>query len=104
MQEFFKEQCERYAGKNCQECGKRLIGSVFEIAHILAKSNSPEVAKDPLNILGLCPDCHTKFDSNLRNRFNMKVFGVSLNRYIRLKPKLKKATAETRFFEKHLQE
>lgn len=102
MQEFFKDQCEKYAGKPCQECGKTLQGSHFEIAHILAKSNSPEVAKDPLNILGLCPDCHSKFDSNLKNRFNMKVFGVALNRYKRLKPKLERITGETRFFEKHL--
>lgn len=103
---FYQDMIELCIGKKCAECGSRLEGNVSEIAHIFKKTSdggNPELATDPLNIIMLCTDCHTKYDSNLSNRSTMgKAMTLSIERYKLLKPKLINTTSETRFFEEYL--
>lgn len=71
-------------GRVCQECGARLQGLTGEVAHILSKSKSPEVATNDDNVLYLCfygNSCHTLFDSNLYNRKYMDVFPLAVEKY-----------------------
>lgn len=98
LSDFFRDRCDFYRGKKCQECGAILVGSTFEVAHILAKSNHPEVAQENLNILGLCKDCHARFDSSMRNRSTMKVFPLSYQRVLEIEHLLKKSSGELRFY------
>ncbi|WP_442878983.1 HNH endonuclease [Bacteroides sp.] len=41
---------------------------VIEAAHILPRSTSPEHYTNHMNIVGLCHECHTKFDNSLEFR------------------------------------
>lgn len=102
--EFYKEMSERIRGTMCQECGKYLSGNSTEIAHILSKSISPELADNPMNIIGLCTDCHTKFDFNLKSRSGMKVFPITLKIFRDfLDNKVQKITSEVIFYRKSLE-
>lgn len=102
--DFYKDMCELIRGTRCSECGRYLSGSSTEVAHILSKSISPEVAVNPMNIIGLCGDCHTKFDYSLQSRSNMKVFPITLNRFKEyLDNIVEKPTSEVIFYRKHLQ-
>ena len=70
--------------RSCQECGARLQGLTGEVAHILSKSKSPEVAKNDLNVLYLCfygNSCHNQFDNSLSMRATMDVFPLAVERY-----------------------
>lgn len=103
--EFYQKMIEISKKKNCEECGKKLQGNSTEIVHILAKrdSMSPEVATNPLNIIFLCGDCHTKYDKNLSARSTMeKAMEKSISQYKELEPFLKNRTSETLFFDKYL--
>lgn len=99
---FFYRWVTNIQGKPCAECGKPVEGNSSNVCHILAKSTSPEVATNDLNILVLCNAHHTKFDSSLSNRSGMDCFPQSVEHYIALKPLLKNITAETRFYEENL--
>jgi len=78
-------------GKVCQECGARLQGLTGEVAHILSKSKSPEVATEDANVLYLCfygNSCHNQFDNSLSMRATMDVFPLAVERYKLFKDKL----------------
>lgn len=97
--EFFKAMIEKYRGKKCMECGDILRGFSTEIAHIISKSTNPEVATNPDNILSLCADCHTRFDSNLAARKKMKCIMISLEKYLTIRPLIQKMSGEVIFYE-----
>lgn len=70
--------------KKCQECGAPLQGLTGEVAHILSKSKSPEVATNDDNVLYLCfygNSCHSLFDSTLSKREKMSVFSQAVKQY-----------------------
>lgn len=80
--------------KCCEECGKRLSGTVSEVAHILTKSRHPEVAKNDDNVMYLCFDCHSKFDSSVAQRRSMKCYPLAVERFNRIKELVNKKTNE----------
>ena len=97
--EFFKKHIEIASKKRSDESNVKLKGNVYEVCHILSKSLSPEVATNDLNILYLSADEHSKFDSSLSKRKEMKCFDLSVERYKLLKPLLLKNTSETLFYD-----
>lgn len=101
--EFYKKHIECASKRKCQECGKPLQGNSTEVVHVLAKSTSPEVAVNDLNIIYLCQPHHSQYDSSLEKRATMDCMKISTERYIKLKPLLKKHTSETLFFEEFIE-
>lgn len=100
---FYQSQIEKAHGEPCAECQKPIgYADSTNIAHILAKSTSPEVATDPHNILILCGAHHTAFDRSLAHRETMQCFEIATERYRMMKPKLTQITSETRQFEKFI--
>lgn len=97
--EFFKKHIEIASKKRSDESNVKLKGNVYEVCHILSKSLSPEVATNDLNILYLSAEEHSKFDSSLSKRKEMKCFDLSVERYKLLKPLLLKNTSETLFYD-----
>ena len=103
--DFYSDMVQKFKGKPCAECGTRLTGNVGEIAHIISKSNNPEVATEPDNIIGLCfygNNCHAQFDSNLENRGKMKCFNLSVEQYKKIKDKITNVSSETLYYDKIL--
>lgn len=97
--EFFKKHIGIASKKRSDESNVKLKGNIYEVCHILSKSLSPEVATNDLNILYLSADEHSKFDSSLSKRKEMKCFDLSVERYKLLKPLLLKNTSETLFYD-----
>ena len=97
--EFFKKHIEIASKKRSDESNVKLKGNIYEVCHILSKSLSPEVATNDLNILYLSADEHSKFDSSMSKRKEMKCFNLSIERYKLLKPLLLKNTSETLFYD-----
>ncbi|WP_300701267.1 HNH endonuclease [Bacteroides sp.] len=52
----------------CAICGKLAV----DAAHLVPKSIYPEHYTNPLNIVGLCRECHNKYDNNLSFRQRQK--------------------------------
>lgn len=52
----------------CAICGKPMS----DAAHLVSKSMYPEHYTNPLNIVGLCRECHNKYDNNLAFRQRQK--------------------------------
>lgn len=102
--QFYSELAEKIKGWRCVNCRNILKGDSINLAHILAKSTSPEVATHDLNIMFLCEDCHTTFDSNLQNRSKMPCFENSVKRYNIIKPLLTNVTGETMFYDKYIED
>ena len=97
--DFFKKHIKIASRKRCAETNVKLTGNIYEVCHILSKSLSPEVATNDLNILYLSAEEHSKFDSSLSKRKEMKCFDLSVERYKLLKPLLLKNTSETLFYD-----
>ena len=97
--EFFKKHIGIASKKRSDESNVKLKGNIYEACHILSKSLSPEVATNDLNILYLSAEEHSKFDSSLSKRKEMKCFDLSVERYKLLKPLLLKNTSETLFYD-----
>lgn len=100
--EFYQKWCEKVKGWHCVECGNIVQGNSTNIAHVLAKSTSPEVATNDMNIIVLCDKHHFDFDKSLDSRSQMKCFQKSVLQYTVLKPLLKNITSETIFYENNL--
>ena len=74
--------------ETCVICGKRSC----DLAHLLPRSLYPEYYTNPLNIVGLCRECHNKYDNNLAFRQRQKRLiervksfdECAANRYFRL--------------------
>lgn len=97
--EFFKKHIGIASKKRSDESNVKLKGNIYEVCHILSKSLSQEVATNDLNILYLSAEEHSKFDSSLSKRKEMKCFDLSVERYKLLKPLLLKNTSETLFYD-----
>ena len=97
--DFFKKHIGIASKKRSDESNVKLKGNIYEVCHILSKSLSPEVATNDLNILYLSAEEHSKFDSSLSKRKEMKCFDLSVERYKLLKPLLLKNTSETLFYD-----
>ena len=97
--DFFKKHIWIASKKRSDESNVKLKGNIYEVCHILSKSLSPEVATNDLNILYLSAEEHSKFDSSLSKRKEMKCFDLSVERYKLLKPLLLKNTSETLFYD-----
>ena len=97
--DFFKKHIWITSKKRSDESNVKLKGNIYEVCHILSKSLSPEVATNDLNILYLSAEEHSKFDSSLSKRKEMKCFDLSVERYKLLKPLLLKNTSETLFYD-----
>lgn len=52
----------------CAICGKPAV----DAAHLIPKSMYPEHYTNPQNIVGLCRECHNKYDNNLAFRQRQK--------------------------------
>lgn len=101
--EFYSELAEKIRGWRCINCRSILKGNSSNIAHILAKSTNPELATNDLNIMFLCENCHTKFDSNLENRSKMPCFENSVKRYEIIKHLITNVTGETMFYDNYIE-
>lgn len=97
--DFFKKHIWIASKKRSDESNVKLKGNIYEVCHILSKSLSLEVATNDLNILYLSAEEHSKFDSSLSKRKEMKCFDLSVERYKLLKPLLLKNTSETLFYD-----
>lgn len=72
----------------CAICGRLMS----DAAHLVPKSEYPEHYTNPLNIVGLCRECHNKYDNNLAFRQKQKRLiecvksfdECAANRYFRL--------------------
>lgn len=72
----------------CAICGKPAV----DAAHLVPKSMYPEHYTNPLNIVGLCRECHNRYDNNLSFRQRQKRLiervksfdECAANRYFRL--------------------
>lgn len=72
----------------CAICGRMMS----DAAHLVPKSEYPEHYTNPLNIVGLCRECHNKYDNNLAFRQKQKRLiervksfdECAANRYFRL--------------------
>ena len=72
----------------CAICGKLAV----DAAHVVPKSMYPEYYTNPLNIVGLCRECHNKYDNDLAFRRKQKRLiervksfdECAANRYFRL--------------------
>lgn len=72
----------------CAICGKPAV----DAAHLVPKSMYPEHYTNPLNIVGLCRECHSRYDNNLSFRKRQKRLiervksfdECAANRYFRL--------------------
>lgn len=82
---------------NCEECGTRLPKSPVwmrraTMAHILPKRKDygfPSVATNRLNIVFLCPDCHSDYDNRGKEHATkMKVFPLMRQRVQEMLPLL----------------
>ena len=101
--QFYQSMIELCQGKCCIETGDIINDpSSVNIVHILAKSTSPEVATNPDNIVFMTWEAHSKFDSSLESRREMKCLQETIERYELLKPFLTNITAETEFYENYL--
>lgn len=106
LNDFFDEMANRMPF-NCENCGKPLYANTKWwkrccTAHILPKSDFPEVETNPDNIiflgsslLGICT-CHNTFDQSIEKRKSMKVYKTALKRFRKFEhllddPKLIKA-------------
>ena len=52
----------------CAICGRPMS----DAAHLVPKSMYPEHYTNPLNVVGLCRECHNKYDNNLAFRQRQK--------------------------------
>lgn len=52
----------------CVICGRPMS----DAAHLVPRSMYPEHYTNPLNIVGLCRECHNKYDNNLAFRQKQK--------------------------------
>lgn len=52
----------------CVICGRNAV----DAAHLVPKSVYPEHYTNPLNIVGLCRECHNRYDNNLAFRRKQK--------------------------------
>lgn len=74
--------------KTCAICGR----TACDLSHLLPRSTYPEHYTNPLNIVGLCRECHNKYDNNLSFRRKQKRLiervrsfdECAANRYFRL--------------------
>lgn len=88
-------QCNREIAKikenlpsYCVICGKPAV----DAAHLVPKSMYPEHYTNPLNIVGLCRECHNRYDNDLSFRRKQKRLiervksfdECAANRYFRL--------------------
>lgn len=72
----------------CVICGKPAV----DAAHLVPKSMYPEHYTNPQNIVGLCRECHNRYDNNLAFRRRQKRLiervksfdECAANRYFRL--------------------
>lgn len=72
----------------CVICGKPAV----DAAHLVPKSMYPEHYTNPLNIVGLCRECHNRYDNDLSFRRKQKRLiervksfdECAANRYFRL--------------------
>lgn len=101
---FFKKHCELIKAKNerCVNCGKKLIGSPSEVAHILAKSKYPELATNDDNVIYLCMDCHVVFDSCYSSREKMNCFKNAVVQFEKIKNKVERIDKEYQTYGKTL--
>lgn len=88
-QEFFELVLKDKKNIHCQNCN-RLIRepSIFNCAHIFPKSIFKSIARNFLNILFLCEDCHGQYDSSWKNASKMNCWPTALHRYLMLKSKI----------------
>lgn len=85
----------------CAICGRQAV----DAAHLVPKSIYPEHYTNPLNIVGLCRECHNRYDNNLSFRQRQKRLidrvksfdECAANRYFRLYELEKSENKENEF-------
>lgn len=81
-------QIKQNLPSTCAICGRPAV----DAAHLVPKSLYPEHYTNPLNIVGLCRECHNKYDNSLAFRKRQKRLiervrsfdECAANRYFRL--------------------
>lgn len=107
--DFFKKHINYIKENNicCQECGDRLRGDSSNVCHLVSKSSNPEIATNNNNIIYLCGlysknNCHALFDSNFKNRENMKVFPLAVSKFNLFRYEIINITNEVLHYENNL--
>lgn len=109
LKEFFEKHITIARGRKCENCGRRLSGHVSEIAHIFEKSKYKSIATEDDNILYLCGlwsdnGCHGQFDTTFEKMKNMNCFQLAIQRYLKMKHKIKEKGKKINFFENYISE
>lgn len=89
--EFFEKHVSsiKKDKKLCCECGKKLIGSVSEVCHILPKQYFKSIATDDENVIYLCNEHHNYYDNSTNENIKkMKIFPFIEESFLKLTEKL----------------
>lgn len=95
----------------CNNCGAKLHGLRGEVAHILPKRKQgghPEVMSNLDNAIYLCMfenSCHSQFDQlqYTKEVYQMACWPKAVDKYLKLKPFLKKTTKISKNFDNYLE-
>lgn len=89
--EFFERHIHiiKKEKKMCQECGKRLIGNISEVAHCLPKQYFKSIATDDENVIYLCQEHHNLYDNGSNEKIReMKIFSIITEKFNKLQEKI----------------
>ena len=92
LKEFYDRN--KHKARVCENCGKKLIGHVCELAHILPKTLFKSVATEDDNLIFLCcgflsgSNCHDEYDSTWTKAKTMPVWKIAIARFKLIEPKI----------------
>lgn len=91
------------SGARCQNCGESIANDLNSkdtwiwrrvLAHVVQKSKYDSVKTHPLNILFLCWQCHSDFDSSWDKARKMNIWGLAIVKAKKLLPLITEATSK----------
>ena len=63
----FEQFYEKHITKSCGECGKSITElRTYNVHHLLEKRNYPEFKFDTDNLMLLCGDCHSTYETSFK--------------------------------------
>lgn len=63
----FEKFYENHTTKSCEQCGKKITElRTYNVHHLLEKRNYPEYKFDTDNLMLLCGDCHSTYETSLK--------------------------------------
>jgi 5-methylcytosine-specific restriction endonuclease McrA len=63
----FDQFYKKHLIKSCEQCGKKITElRTYNVHHLLEKRNYPEFKFDTNNLMLLCGDCHSTYETSLK--------------------------------------